>query len=64
MARKQTDAEWIAEASRILDEVDAMDPNDPALAPWQTENWRRKGEGMLAGLKPVVGDRIRKKGDK
>ena len=57
MAREKTAAEtraWIAETNRLLDEVEKMDPNDPALAPWQTENWRRKGEGMLAGLKPVA----------
>ncbi len=53
MARK-TDAEIVAENNRILDEVDKMDPNDPSLAPFRTKNWLAKGEGMLAGLKPVA----------
>ncbi len=34
---------WIAETSKILDRVDAMDPNDPKLAPFKTLNWIRKG---------------------
>lgn len=53
MTGKRTNAEWVAESNRILDEVGAVDPNDPALAPWQTKNWIDKGRGMLAGLKLV-----------
>lgn len=34
---------WIAETSKILDRVDKMDPNDPALAPFKTKNWINKG---------------------
>lgn len=54
MARKKTDAEIVAENNRILDEVDAMDPNDPSLAPFKTKNWIDKGRGMLQGLKPIA----------
>ena len=52
MTRKQ--AAWVAKCSRILDALEALDPADPSLAPFQTLNWRRKGAGMLAGLKPVA----------
>ena len=68
MTRKQRD--WIAEASRILDEVDAMDPNDPSLAPFKTKNWLDKGWPALRQILPdgtildPVGDRIRREGDK
>lgn len=34
---------WIKDTSALLDVVDAMDPNDPALAPFKTRNWIRKG---------------------
>ncbi len=54
MARKRTDAEIVAESNKILDEVDAMDPGDPSLAPFRTKNWLAKEEGMLAGLKPIA----------
>ncbi len=55
MARKQTDAEWIAETSRILDEMERNPPSEESLAPFRTKNWIDKGEGMLAGLRPVPG---------
>ncbi len=73
MARRKTDAEiraWIAETNRILDEVEAMDPNDPSLAPFKTKNWLDKGWPALRQILPdgtihdPVGDRIRKEGDK
>ncbi len=73
MARRKTDAEiraWIAETNRILDEVEAMDPNDPSLAPFKTKNWIDKGWPALRLHNPdgtfydPVGDRIRKEGDK
>ena len=59
---------WIARTSKILDDLETWDPDDPRLAPFKTENWRRKGFPLGAAMgplfKPVVGDRIRKKGDK
>ena len=70
MPRRKTDAEWIAECSRILDEVEKMDPNDPSLAPFKTKNWLDKGWPALRQILPdgtvidPVGDRIRKEGDK
>ncbi len=70
MAREKTDAEFVAAARKALDELEKMDPNDPALAPWQTKNWRDKGWPALRQILPdgtiidPVGDRIRKEGDK
>ena len=54
MARKKTDAEIVAENNRILDALEKLDPDDPSLAPFKTQNWIRKGRGMLAGLTPIA----------
>ena len=48
------DARWVREARAILDEMERNPPSKESLAPWRTENWRRKGEGMLQGLKPIA----------
>lgn len=47
-------ARWIREASAILDAMERNPPSRASLAPWRTKNWIAKGEGMLAGLKPVT----------
>ncbi len=52
--RKPREPKWITRARKALDEVEKMDPNDPSLAPFRTKNWIRKGEGMVAGLKPIA----------
>ncbi len=48
-------ARWVREASAILDEMERNPPSKESLAPFRTKNWIRKGEGMLAGLRPVRG---------
>ena len=60
--REKTDAQLVAEGKRILDEVDAMDPDDPSLAPWQTENWRRKGWPLGKAMGPLFKPKKRKGG--
>ena len=47
-------AEFVREASAILDEMERNPPSKESLAPFRTKNWIRKGEGMLAGLKPIA----------
>lgn len=47
-------ARWVREASRALDEMERNPPSEESLAPFKTRNWIRKGEGMLAGLKPIA----------
>ena len=68
--RKPREPKWITRSRKALDEVEKMDPNDPALAAWQTENWINKGWPALQQILPdgtiidPVGDRIRKKDSK
>ncbi len=38
MPGKRTDEEFVAEASRILDDMEKWDPDDPRLAPFKTRN--------------------------
>ncbi len=47
-------AEFVREASAILDEMERNPPSKESLAPFRTKNWIRKGEGMLRGLKPIA----------
>ncbi|MCZ6465805.1 MAG: hypothetical protein O6829_00825 [Alphaproteobacteria bacterium] len=47
-------AEFVREASAILDEMERNPPSKESLAPFRTKNWIRKGEGMLQGLKPIA----------
>ncbi len=49
---KPKSAQWVREASAILDAMERNPPSEKSLAPFKTRNWIRKGEGMLAGLKP------------
>jgi len=51
MTRKQR--EWIARTSRILDDMEKWDPDDPRLAPFKTLNWRRKGFPLGARMGPL-----------
>ena len=47
-------AEFVREASAILDEMERNPPSEESLAPFRTKNWIDKGEGMLRGLKPIA----------
>ncbi len=51
----KSDPRWVREASAILDEMERNPPSEESLAPFRTKNWIDKGEGMLAGLRPVPG---------
>ena len=51
---KKSDAEWVREASAILDEMEKHPPSKESLAPFRTKNWIAKGKGMLRGLKPIA----------
>ena len=56
--KKPQDPKWITEARKALDEMETWDSDDPhiaaRIAPFRTQNWIRKGWGMLAGLKPIA----------
>ena len=56
--KKPRDPKWITEARKALDEMETWDSDDPhiaaRIAPFRTQNWIRKGWGMLAGLKPIA----------
>ncbi len=52
--KEKPDPRWVREASAILDEMERNPPSKESLAPWRTDSLRRKGEGMLRGLKPIA----------
>ncbi len=52
--KEKPDPRWVRVASRALDEMECNPPSEESLAPWRTDSWRRKGEGMLQGLKPIA----------
>ncbi len=54
MALTKKQRAWVARSSRILDDMEKWDPDDPRLAPFKTKNWIDKGKGMLRGLKPIA----------
>ena len=68
MTRRQ--AAWVRRTSKILDDLETWDPDDPRLAPFKTKNWIDKGWPALRQILPdgtiidPVGDRIRKEGVK
>ena len=53
MTRKQR--EWIARTSRILDDMETWDPDDPRLAPFKTKNWIAKGFPLGCAMGPLFG---------
>ena len=68
MTRRQ--AAWVRRTSKILDDLETWDPDDPRLAPFKTKNGIDKGWPALRQILPdgtiidPVGDRIRKEGVK
>ena len=53
MALTKAEKKFVEESSKILDDLETWDPDDPRLAPFQTLNWRRKGFPLGAAMGPL-----------